>query len=119
MRSKNWYCSWPGELQLGYRRIAGALNNLDTRSAPDRGESSETARHRTRARAWPNDELAGVIRSHMEVLAAVDFFTVEVWTRVVDDLLRADVHASGNPEGVYRRNHDVADGDGWSRWHGT
>jgi len=65
----------------GYRRIAGALGNLghevshqtvanvlkrhDIAPAPERGRSM----------SWRE-----FIRSHVEVLAAVDFFTVEVWT---------------------------------------
>ena len=65
----------------GYRRIAGALSNLghdvsrqtvanllkrhDMALAPERG----------RTMSWRE-----FIRSHMEVLASVDFFTVEVWT---------------------------------------
>ena len=65
----------------GYRRIAGALINLghevshqtvanvlkqnDVAPAPERG----------RTMSWGE-----FIRSHLEVLAAVDFFTVEVWT---------------------------------------
>jgi putative transposase len=68
-------CSW------GYRRIAGALDNLghevshqtvanvmkrhDIAPAPERG----------RTMSWQE-----FIRSHIEVLAAVDFFTAEVWT---------------------------------------
>src|ERR1017187_5198062 len=65
----------------GYRRIVGALRNLghevshqtvanllkrhDIAPAPERG----------RTLSWRE-----FIRSHMEVLAAVDFFTAEVWT---------------------------------------
>jgi Integrase core domain len=65
----------------GYRRIAGALSNLghevchqtvanvlkrhDLPPAPERG----------RTMSWRE-----FIRSHVEVLAAVDFFTAEVWT---------------------------------------
>jgi len=68
-------CTW------GYRRIAGALRNLghevshqtvanvlkrhDIAPAPERG----------RTMSWRE-----FIRSHMEVLAAIDFFTAEVWT---------------------------------------
>ena len=65
----------------GYRRMVGALSNLghevshqtvanilkrhDIAPAPERGWTT----------SWRE-----FIRSHMEVLAAVDFFTVEVWT---------------------------------------
>jgi transposase InsO family protein len=65
----------------GYRRIVGALNNLghevshqtvanvlkkhDIAPAPERGKTM----------TWQQ-----FIRSHLEVLAAVDFFTTEVWT---------------------------------------
>src|SRR6266481_2301234 len=65
----------------GYRRIVGALSNLghevshqtvanvlkrhDIGPAPERG----------RTMSWSQ-----FIRSHLEVLAAVDFFTAEVWT---------------------------------------
>jgi putative transposase len=66
----------------GYRRIVGALKNLghevshqtvanllkrhDIPPAPERGRTTR----------WRD-----FIRSHMEVLAAVDFFSVEVWTQ--------------------------------------
>jgi len=65
----------------GYRRIVGALSNLGHKvghqrvanvlkrhglaSAPERGKKMR----------WKD-----FIRSHTEVLAAVDFFTAEVWT---------------------------------------
>jgi putative transposase len=65
----------------GYRRIVGAISNLghevshqtvanilkrhDLAPAPERGKRM----------LWPE-----FIRSHLETLAAVDFFTAEVWT---------------------------------------
>ena len=65
----------------GYRRIVGAISNLghevshqtvanilkrhDLAPAPERGKKM----------LWRE-----FIRSHLETLAAVDFFTVEVWT---------------------------------------
>ena len=65
----------------GYRRIAGALSNL-----------GHEVSHQTVANVMKRHDIAPApecgrtmswrefIRSHMEVLAAVDFFTAEVWT---------------------------------------
>ena len=65
----------------GYRRLAGALSNL-----------GHTVSHQTVANILKRYGIAPAperakglswgefIRSHLEVLAAVDFFTVEVWT---------------------------------------
>jgi transposase InsO family protein len=78
----NYHFPWSAEFfGTGYRRIAGAPSNLghevshqtvanvlkryDIAPAPERG----------RTMSWRE-----FIRSHVEVLAAVDFFTAEVWT---------------------------------------
>ena len=65
----------------GYRKIAGALSNL-----------GHQVSHQTVANVLKRHDLAPAperrkttnwrefIRTHLEVLAAVDFFTVEVWT---------------------------------------
>ena len=65
----------------GYRRIAGALSNL-----------GHQVSHQTVANVLKRHDIAPAperrkttnwrefIRTHLEVLAAVDFFTVEVWT---------------------------------------
>ena len=65
----------------GYRRIAGAVSNL-----------GHEVRHQTVANILRRHDIAPAsergktmswrefIRSHLEVLAAVDFFTAEVWT---------------------------------------
>ena len=79
---EEWVLKLAGENRAwGYRRLAGVLSNLGHRvshqtvanilkrhgiaPAPERGKSL----------SWRE-----FIRSHLEVLAAVDFFTVEVWT---------------------------------------
>jgi putative transposase len=65
----------------GYRRIAGALRNLGHQISHQtvanllKRHGIAPAPDRTRTTNWPE-----FIRSHLEVLAAVDFFTVEVWT---------------------------------------
>jgi transposase InsO family protein len=65
----------------GYRRIAGALSNLghevshQTVANVMKRHGIAPAPERGRMMSWRE-----FIRSHMEVLAAVDFFTVEVWT---------------------------------------
>jgi hypothetical protein len=95
----------------GYRRIAGALSNLghevshqtvananvlkrhDIAPAPERG----------RTMSWRE-----FIRSHLEVVAAVDFFTAEVWT--AGGLMTFYVlscNADRLAPSMHRRNHDV------------
>jgi transposase InsO family protein len=65
----------------GYRRIVGALSNLghevshQTVANVLKRHDIAPAPERQRTMSWRE-----FIRSHMEVLAAVDFFTVEVWT---------------------------------------
>jgi transposase InsO family protein len=65
----------------GYRRIVGALSNLghevshQTVANVLKRHDIAPAPERRRTTSWPE-----FIRSHMEVLAAVDFFTAEVWT---------------------------------------
>jgi len=65
----------------GYRRIVGALNNLGHQLSHQtvanllKRHGLEPAPERGKKTTWKD-----FIRSHTEVLAAVDFFTVEVWT---------------------------------------
>jgi len=65
----------------GYRRIVGALNNLGHQISHQtvanvlKRHGLEPAPERQKKTTWKE-----FIRSHTEVLAAVDFFTVEVWT---------------------------------------
>jgi len=65
----------------GYRRIAGALDNLGHEVSHQtvanllKRHAIAPAPERRRTMSWRQ-----FIRSHMEVLAAVDFFTAEVWT---------------------------------------
>ncbi len=65
----------------GYRRIVGALSNLghevshQTVANVLKRHDIAPAPERRRTMSWRE-----FIRSHMEVLAAVDFFTAEVWT---------------------------------------
>ena len=65
----------------GYRRIVGALSNLGHEVSHQtvanilKRHDIAPAPERRRTMSWRE-----FIRSHMEVLAAVDFFTVEVWT---------------------------------------
>ena len=68
-------CAW------GYRRIVGALSNLG-HQVSHQTVANILKRHgllpapeREKKTAWRD-----FIRSHTEVLAAVDFFTAEVWT---------------------------------------
>jgi len=68
-------CSW------GYRRIVGALRNLghqishQTAANVLKRHGLAPAPERGKKMLWKD-----FIRSHLETLAAVDFFTVEVWT---------------------------------------
>jgi putative transposase len=65
----------------GYRRIAGALSNLGYQVSHQtvanllKRHGIEPAPQRGRCMSWRD-----FIGSHLEVLAAVDFFTAEVWT---------------------------------------
>jgi len=65
----------------GYRRIIGALRNLghelshQTVANVLKRHGMEPAPERGKKMLWKD-----FIRSHMEVLAAADFFTAEVWT---------------------------------------
>jgi putative transposase len=65
----------------GYRRLAGALSNLGHQLSHQtvanilRRHGIELAPLRSKGMSWRD-----FIRSHLEVLAAVDFFTAEVWT---------------------------------------
>ena len=65
----------------GYRRIVGALNNLGHQVSHQtvanvlKRHGLEPAPERQKKTTWKE-----FICSHTEVLAAVDFFTVEVWT---------------------------------------
>ena len=65
----------------GYRRIAGALSNLGQQVSHQtvanilKRHGIEPAPERGKCMSWRD-----FIRSHLEVLAAVDFFTAEVWT---------------------------------------
>jgi len=65
----------------GYRRIAGALSNLGHQVSHQtvanilKRHGIEPAPQRGKCTSWRD-----FIRSHLEVLAAVDFFTAEVWT---------------------------------------
>jgi putative transposase len=65
----------------GYRRIVGALNNLGQEVSHQtvanvlKRHGLEPAPEREKQRTWRE-----FIRAHTEVLAAVDFFTAEVWT---------------------------------------
>lgn len=66
----------------GYDRIAGALRNLGHKVS-DQSVGNILRRHdippapvRSKTTTWKE-----FIRSHMDVLAATDFFTAEVWTK--------------------------------------
>src|SRR5579862_1383100 len=65
----------------GYRRIVGALSNLGHQVSHQtvanvlKRHGLEPAPERQKKTSWKE-----FIRCHTEVLAAVDFFTVEVWT---------------------------------------
>src|SRR2546422_8108477 len=77
---------------------------------PDRGQSSEPARHSASARTWKNDELA---RIHSIAHGGLGFGrlfhgrSVDGWR--IDDLLRAEFYASGFSESVPCRDNDFAE----------
>jgi putative transposase len=62
----------------GYDRIAGALQNLGHRVSDQTVERPTPLWYSSCSQASSADELADFIRSHMAVLAGIDFFTVEV-----------------------------------------
>ena len=89
----------------GYDRIVGALANLGHQLS-DQTMGNILRRHgiapapkRSQTTTWKD-----FIRSHMDVLGATDFFTVEVLTWL-GDLLRAIFHSPREPTGVDRGNH--------------
>ena len=65
----------------GYRRIAGALSNVG-HDVSRQTVANLLKRHNLAPAPEPGRTMSWreFIRSHMEVLASVDFFTVEVWT---------------------------------------
>jgi len=75
----NPLCS--GESQWGYRQIVGALGNLGHEISHQivanvlQRHGLAPARERGKKTLWQD-----FVRSHLETLAAVDFFTAEVWT---------------------------------------
>jgi len=91
----------------GYRRIVGALSNLGHQVSHQtvanilKRHGIEPAPQRGKCMSWRD-----FIRSHLEVLAAVDFFTA-VDVRWPDHLLRSDLHASRLPAGVHCRHDDL------------
>jgi len=74
-------CTWRIRVQAAATRIQGALQNLgheigrDTIAKILKEAGVEPAPDRQRGTTWKE-----FLKSHWEVLAAADFFTVEVWT---------------------------------------
>jgi len=92
----------------GYDRIVGAMANLGFRLS-DQTVGNILRRHdippapkRKHGASWKD-----FIRAHMAVLAATDFFTVEVLTLkgLMTYLLRAVFHSFGQPEDMLSRSH--------------
>ena len=107
----------------GYDRIVGALANLG-HAISDRTVGNILRRHniapapeRSRTTTWKE-----FIRSHMDVLAGADFFTVEVLTLArTGDVLRPVLYRSRQPPRVVGRHHApsglVLDGAGGAKRH--
>jgi hypothetical protein len=92
----------------GYDRIVGALANLGHRLS-DQTVGNVLRRHgispapkRKQSVSWKS-----FIRSHRDVLVGMDFFTTEVLTQRVDDLLCAVLHPLGDSPGELGRIHAV------------
>ena len=91
----------------GYDRMVGALANLGHQLS-DQTVGNILRRHgiapapkRSQTTTWKD-----FIRSHMDVLGATDFFTVEVLTwRGLVTYLRAVFHSPREPTGVDCGNH--------------
>src|SRR6266581_4091602 len=95
----------------GYDRIVGAVANLG-HEISDQSVGNILRRHgiapspkRKQSTSWSD-----FIRSHLDVLAGTDFFTVEVltWRGLVTYLLCAVLHSSGQPAGIDRGNHGTS-----------
>ena len=59
----------------GYNRMVGAMA-----VRPDRRQYPRSSRHPSRPQTKAHDELERLIRTHLDVLAGTDFFTVDVVT---------------------------------------
>jgi hypothetical protein len=88
----------------GYRRIQGALSNLghgvarSTIAAILERHGLEPAPERSRKTTWKE-----FLTQHWELIAAADFFTVEVWTRRGLQLHCALPHGIVHAQGRDRR----------------
>ena len=94
----------------GYDRIAGALQNLGHRVS-DQTVGNVLRRFRIAPAPKRRQQMnwAGFIRSHMAVLAGIDFFTVEsAHLARLGHLLRSLLLASGNATRHARRNHHTS-----------
>ncbi len=83
MKLCNWYCGWQKKTQRGgYDHIVGAIQNLkqsvSNQSVANilKQHGSEPTTNRKRAMSWRT-----FLKVHWDVLGAIDFTTVEVWTK--------------------------------------
>ena len=81
--SSIWFCAWrPENPSWGYDRIQGALANLGHEISDQtvgnilKEHGIEPAPERKRQTTWKT-----FIKAHWDVLGAIDFTTVEVWTK--------------------------------------
>jgi hypothetical protein len=106
----------------GYDRIVGALANLGYRVSEQtvgnilRRHGIEPVPQRSKTTTWKD-----FIRRHRDVLAATDFFTVELltWRGLVTYYVLFSL-SPGEPEGLHRWHHRSSGGmldaaDGWQR----
>ncbi len=88
----------------GYERIQGALANLGHRISDTtvarilRAHGIEPAPEGRRETTWKT-----FVRAHWDVLASVDFTTIDVWTRGARHVLLAVLHGAGHAPGALCR----------------
>ena len=105
----------------GYDRIVGALANLGYQVSDQtvgnilRRHDIAPAPERSRTTTWKE-----FIKSHMDVLAGADFFTVEVltWRGLVTYYVLFFIEAGSRRVG-WAESRAIRTRAGWSKWRGT
>src|SRR5215469_14720272 len=110
-----WPCRQRGVNRVArLSRIVGALANLGHRLSNQTGQRPPSPWYFPGAEANAIGLIEELIHSHRDVLVGMDFFTTEVLTLRVDDLLCAVLHPLGDSPGEPGRIHRTRIRRGWS-----